>query len=407
MPNSAVRFILVTIFLDAMGFGMLAPVLPHLVAELSGGDAAAGAAAFGTIQAAYAGCLFLFSPLIGRLSDRFGRRPVILVALAGAAVDQVVAALAGSLWLLFAARAVAGLCGGSAATAAAYVADVTPAEKRGTAFAVAGAVFGIGFVSGPAIGGLLGDLGPRVPFWAAAGLTAANFLYGLFVLPESLGRERRKPLDIHALNPFAGLLAWRRSRVVAGLFGAVFLFMLAQSGLQATWVLFTDVALGWGPREVGVSLGALGVVAILAQALVGPKLIGRFGPRPILLAGLGATVLFCLALAFVRADWQLYATLVFVPLAMASGPAAQAVLSTGVEATEQGLLQGTISGVTGLASVFGPPIGAWTFGHFASPGPLHFPGAAFLLAALLALAALGVAARAVSRPGGAARPSVP
>lgn len=389
------RVVLVTILLDAMGFGLVAPVLPHLVAALDGRGPAAASHAFGAIQAAYAGAMFLCAPLVGRLSDRFGRRPVLLLALAGAALDHLVAAVAGSLSLLFAARLIAGAFGASAAAASAYIADTTSADERGKAFAFAGAAFAIGFVSGPALGGLLGDFGPRVPFLAAAGLTALNLAYALFVLPESLAPERRKPLDLGALNPLAGLIGWRRSRLIGGLLAAIFLYMLAQSALQATYVLYMDLRLGWGPRDVGASLGVLGVMAILAQVLLAPRLIRARGPRAALLGGLLATSLFCLVLSQVTAGWQVYAALLLVPFAMIAGPAAQALLSGGAEDGRQGLLQGTISSVTGLAAFFGPPLGASIFGWFAGPAaPLPLPGAAFVLAALLALAAMAVSARA-------------
>lgn len=392
------RVILITILLDAMGFGLVAPVLPHLVAELDGRGPAAASTVFGLIQAAYAGAMFLCAPLVGRLSDRFGRRPVLLLALCGAAVDHVVAALAGSVGLLFAARFVAGAFGASAAAASAYVADVTPPEDRGKAFAFAGAAFAIGFVSGPAIGGLLGDLGPRVPFLAAAGLTALNLLYAVFVLPESLPPDRRKPLDLSAFNPLAGLMTWWRSRLMGGLLGAIFLYMLAQSALQATWVLYMDLRLGWGPGDVGASLGVLGVMAILAQVLLAPRLIARLGARGALLMALCFTALFCVALSMVTAGWQVYAALALVPFAMMAGPAAQALVSSGTEGGEQGLLQGTISSVTGLAAFFGPALGAGTFSHFAGEGAIYpLPGAAFLLAALLSLLALAAAALATRR----------
>ncbi|MDD3443894.1 MAG: MFS transporter, partial [Zavarzinia sp.] len=322
---------------------------------------------------------------------------VLLIAMAGATLDHVVAALAGSVWLLLAARFVAGICGASTAAATAYVADVSTPEQRGRAFAIAGATFAIGFVSGPALGGLLGELGPRVPFVAAAVLTGLNFLYGAFVLPESLAPDKRRPLDLGALNPLSGLMGWRRHRLVAGLLAAIFLFMLAHSAVQATWVLFTGAQLGWGTREVGISLGVLGITAILAQAGFAPVMIRRAGPGRTLLVGLFAMSLFCAALAFVSAGWQLYAALVFMPFAMAAAPAAQALTSTAVGDDEQGLLQGTVSGVTGLAAVIGPLAGAAAFSRFVGPGAIaHFPGAAFLLAAVLGLVALAVAARATA-----------
>ncbi|MCF4166142.1 MFS transporter [Zavarzinia compransoris] len=396
--SAAGRFILFTILLDAMGYGLVAPVVPHLVESLVSGGPAEASTAFGAMQAAYAAATFVCAPLLGRLSDRYGRRPVLLIAMAGATLDHIVAALAGSVWLLFGARFVAGICGASTAAATAYVADVSRPDDRGRAFAIAGATFAIGFVSGPAIGGLLGEFGPRVPFVAAAILTGINVLYGFFVLPESLAPEKRKALDLAAINPLSGLMAWRRNRVVAGLMAVVFLFMLAHSGVQATWVLFTGVQLGWGPREVGISLGVLGITAILAQAGFAPQMIRRLGPGRTLLIGLVAMTLFCTALAFVTAGWQLYAALVFMPFAMAAAPAVQALTSTSVGDDEQGLLQGTISGVTGLAAVAGPLTGAFVFRHFIGPStPVHFPGAAFLLAAVLGLAAVAIATRALRR----------
>lgn len=388
---AAMGFILVNTLLNAVGFGLVVPVLPRLVTELAGGGVPAAGSAYGALVASYAALLFLCAPVLGHLSDRVGRRPVILAALAAATLDNIVAALTGSLALLFVARALAGACGANAAAGAAYIADVTAPEQRGRAYALAGAAFGLGFIIGPALGGLLGEWGPRVPFWAAAGLTAANFLYGWLVLPESLAPTARRPLRLAAFNPLAGLLGWRRSRPVRGLLGAFFCYAAGQSAIQATWVLFVAEKLGWGSGEVGLSLAALGAGAILAQAVLAPRLIARLGERRALFLGMGFTVLACLGFALVEQGWQVYAVMALVLVAFVAGPAAQAIVSRTAEDGEQGRLQGAVTGVSSLASIFGPLCGAAMFGAFAGP-PWDLPGAGFLAAALLSAAALVSAA---------------
>ncbi|RJF87929.1 MFS transporter [Oleomonas cavernae] len=389
-------FILVTILLDAMGFGLIVPVLPHLVERLLGQGPAAAGNAFGILVALYAAMLFLCAPVIGRLSDRFGRRPVILLALAGAALDQVVAATAGSLWLLMVARALAGACGANAAAASAYVADVTPPEHRAKAFGLAGAMFGLGFVLGPALGGMLGDLGPRVPFWVAAGLTALNFLWGLVVLPESLAPALRRPFTLGALNPLAGLIGWRRSRLITGLLGAIFCYMLAQSAVQATWVLFTAMQLGWGPGETGLSLAFLGVASALSQVVVAPAAIRRIGEPAAMLLGLACTVAACIGYSQATQGWHIYAVTGLIVVAVITGPAAQAIITRAVSKGEQGQLQGTITATTSLGAIAGTLLGAAIFSYFAAPdAPLHLPGAAFLFAALLTLVAMACLAYAL------------
>ncbi len=396
-PRAAMAFILVNGLLNAMGFGLVVPVLPRLVAELAGDGIAAAGGTYGALVASYAALLFLCAPLLGHLSDRFGRRPVILLALAAAIIDNVVAAVTGSLALLFVARAVAGACGANAAAAAAYIADVTPPDQRGRAYALAGAVFGLGFILGPALGGLLGEWGPRLPFWAAAGLTAGNFLYGWLVLPESLAPAERQPLRLAALNPLASLSGWHQSRLVRGMLGAFFCFAAGQSAIQATWVLFVGERLGWGSGEVGLSLATLGIGAILAQGVLAPRLIARLGEPGSLVLGLCFTILASLGFALVWQGWQVYALIALVLVAFVAGPAAQAIVSKAAGAGGQGRLQGAVSGVSSLASIVGPVGGAAVFAAFAGP-PWDLPGAGFLLAALftglaLACALWGLAGR--------------
>jgi DHA1 family tetracycline resistance protein-like MFS transporter len=388
-PSAREAFILITLLLDSMGFGLVSPVLPRLVEELTGAGPSEAGSVFGLLNSAYAGALFLCSPVLGRLSDRFGRRPVILLSLAGAVVNYTLAATAHALWLLFMARLVGGICGANAAPAAAYVADVTPAERRTAVFGQMGAVFGLGLAVGPALGGLLGDLDPRLPFLAAAGLAAASLLYGCLVLPESLVPARRRPFALSAINPFASLLSRRRSPVIRGMLAGFFLYILGQTATQATWVLFMEQHLGWNPADIGISMAVLGIVWVTAQAGLTPLIVRRLGERSSLILGLAVTTGVYLLYGFVERGWQVYAVMAISAFAFVAGPAAQGIISRAAADGEQGELQGAVAGVTSLASIFGPTLGGWSFGYFTgAAAPLPLPGAAFFLGASCSLLAL-------------------
>jgi DHA1 family tetracycline resistance protein-like MFS transporter len=340
---------------------------------------------------------FLFSPVQGALSDRYGRRTVILISSFGLGVDFIVMALAPVLWLLFLGRAVSGVCAASFSTANAYIADVVPKEKRAAAYGTLGAAFGVGFIVGPALGGFLGHLWIRLPFWVAAGLSLVNFCYGFFVLPESLPKARRSTrFDWRHANPLGSVLLLRRYPQVFGLAAVFFLINLAQFSLNSTYVLYTDYRFGWGPQIVGYTLGLVGLCSGLVQAVLVRRLMPSLGERRMILLGLalciGGYALFGLA----PGVWLFVLGIPFLCLGGLAGPPAQAMVTHLVDPHEQGRLQGALTSLASLAGIFGPALFANLFALFISDhAPVrHLPGAAFLLAALLLAAATLVAVRA-------------
>ncbi|HET8940759.1 MAG TPA: TCR/Tet family MFS transporter [Rudaea sp.] len=388
--RAAVRFIFITVLLDMLSFGIIIPVLPHLIVQLIGGSiakAAVWSSAFGTL---FMLMQFVFSPIQGALSDRFGRRSVILISSFGLGIDFIVMALAPVLWLLFIGRAVSGICAASFSTANAYIADITPHEKRAATFGILGAAFGIGFIVGPALGGLLGHFHVRAPFWVAAGLSLVNFCYGYFVLPESLPKEKRSErLDWRHANPLGALLLLKRYPQVFGLAAVFFLISLAQFAINSTYVLYTDYRYGWGPQAVGYTLALVGLCSGLVQAVLVRRWMPKFGERNLILIGLGMCVLGQVFFGLAPIAWLFVLGIPFLCLGGLAGPPAQALMTRQVDAHEQGRLQGALSSLTSLAGIFGPALFANIFALFIGDhAPVHnLPGAAFLLAALLLAAA--------------------
>jgi DHA1 family tetracycline resistance protein-like MFS transporter len=395
--HAALAFIFVTVMVDMLAFGIIIPVLPHLIVELIGGSIAQAAVWVGAFGALFMLMQFLFSPVQGALSDRYGRRTVILISSFGLGVDFIVMALAPALWLLFLGRAVSGVCAASFSTANAYIADVVPKEKRAAAYGTLGAAFGVGFIVGPALGGFLGHLWIRLPFWVAAGLSLVNFCYGFFVLPESLPKARRSTrFDWRHANPLGSVLLLRRYPQVFGLAAVFFLINLAQFSLNSTYVLYTDYRFGWGPQIVGYTLGLVGLCSGLVQAVLVRRLMPSLGERRMILLGLalciGGYALFGLA----PGVWLFVLGIPFLCLGGLAGPPAQAMVTHLVDPHEQGRLQGALTSLASLAGIFGPALFANLFALFISDhAPVrHLPGAAFLLAALLLAAATLVAVRA-------------
>ncbi|HUG10541.1 MAG TPA: TCR/Tet family MFS transporter [Opitutaceae bacterium] len=394
----AAIFIFITLVIAIMGIGLILPVLPGLVTEFEGGDVAQASHVYGWLVGIFAMMQFLGSPILGALSDRFGRRRVILISLAGSAVDYVVMALAPTLAWLFVARAVAGLTAGILATTNAYVADVTPPEDRAKAFGMVGAAFGLGFILGPAFGGLLGEFGLRVPFWAAAGLAALNCLYGVFVLPESLTPENRREFKWSRANPVGTLLALRRFPAVFGLAGAHFIMSVAQMMTHSVWVLFMGFRFGWTTLEVGASLAVAGATSIVVQAGLVKPIIGRIGERRgFVLAGCVAIVAMT-AYGFATHGWMIYAILVFASIAGIGGPALQSYITRHVPPDEQGSLQGAFASLMSVAGIVGPPIAALSFGWAIDPAnTIHIPGLPFFESAVLLAIAVALAVRSFNR----------
>jgi DHA1 family tetracycline resistance protein-like MFS transporter len=389
--RAAVAFIFVTILLDMLALGMVIPVLPELIKSFRSDNTILAAQTLGIFNTVWATMQFLASPIAGALSDRFGRRPVVLLSNFGLGCDYVLMALAPSLGWLFIGRLISGITSASIPTGYAYIADVTPIDRRAKAFGLLGAAFGVGFVLGPALGGVLGHIGPRLPFWVAASLSLANAMYGTFVLPESLPADRRAPFSWQRANPIGALRLLRSHARLAWFGGMHFLYYLAHASLPTVFVLYADYRYGWDSQAVGYTLAAVGVsFAIVQGGLVGP-IVGSLGERRALMLalvsgaagftiyGLAATGPWFLAGIPVMAFWGLY------------GPSAQSLMTRRVNPSEQGRLQGALASVVGIANVISPFMFSRIFAASlgASRG-WQLPGAAFLLSALLLVIAGGI-----------------
>jgi len=392
--SAALAFIFVTVVLDMLALGLVIPVLPHLIEAFTGGDTAAAAGYNGLFATVWALMQFVAMPIMGGLSDRFGRRPVILLSNLGLGLDYVLMALAPNLAWLFVGRVISGVTAASISTAMAYVADVTAAEKRAGSYGLVGMAFGVGFVFGPAIGGLLGTVGPRLPFWAAAGCSLANALYGLIVLPESLPAERRRAFEWRRANPVGSVRLLRSHRQLVRLASAAFLSNLAHAVLPATFVLYAAYRYNWNAGDVGLALAAVGASSAIVQGgLVGP-MVRRFGERRVLLAGLLAGAMSFLIYGCAQSGRAFLAGVPFGALWGLAGPAGQGLMSRLVGPDQQGALQGANGSLLGVASMIGPVMFASVFSWFIGGGAAwHLPGAAYLLASLLLLLAAVLAAR--------------
>ncbi len=394
----ALPFIFVTLFLDVLGIGLIIPVLPKLVESFQGGNVSVASHTVGVLAALYSLMQFVFAPVLGNLSDRYGRRPVLLGSLLGSGLDYVLLAWAPSLGWFFVGRVVAGITGASFTAASAYIADVSPPEKRAANFGLIGAAFGLGFIAGPAIGGLLGNAGLRLPFVVAAAVTLMNWLYGLLILPESLRPEHRRQFSWARANPLGSLLALRTYPLVLGLSATFFLIHAAQNMLHATWVLYTGYRYGWTPGQVGVSLAIVGVAAALVQGVLARRLIPLLGEARSLMIGLGISATAMAGYGWAPRGWIVYVILGFGALGGIAGPAAQGLISRTVAANEQGAVQGALSSLASVAGIIGPPLGAGIFGWFISAGaPFHLPGAAFFVASGLMVTSLLLARRTLRR----------
>jgi len=385
-------FIIITVALDFLAFGIIAPVLPNLIIQFGGGDIAKAAAITGYFGFAWNFMQFLFLPVLGAWSDRFGRRPIILISCLGLGLDYIFMAVAPNLRWLFVGRLISGITASNVSTAFAYITDVTLPEERAKKFGMLGAAFGLGFVIGPAAGGLLGHYSLRAPFWAAAGLSLANFLYGIFVLPESLPEEKRSKSAWHMANPLGSLTLLRSHRELAGLSIVVLLYYLAHQSLQNVWVLYTEYRYGWNTRSVGISLALVGVCAVIVSGgLVGPY-VKRFGERFSLASGLFYGFLGFAGFGLAWKGWGALAAIPFIALWGVAGPAMQSLMSQRVDATSQGKLQGAINSLRALTGMAGPLLFTQVFSAVIAPGMrVSLPGAPYFLAGALLLVALFVA----------------
>jgi DHA1 family tetracycline resistance protein-like MFS transporter len=395
----AIVFIFITVVLDILALGIIVPVLPLLVEAFLGGDTSRAATMFGLFGTTWALMQFVFAPILGALSDRWGRRPVILISCAGLGLDYVLMALAPTLGWLFLGRVISGITAASFSTAGAYIADVTPVEKRAAGFGMIGAAFGLGFVLGPAMGGVLGAIDPRLPFWTAAGLALANAAYGYFVLPESLPPDKRTSFSWARVNPVGSLRLLRSHRELFGIATVSVIYHLAHHVLPSVFVLYGAYRYGWDVRATGFTLAAVGVISVIVQGGLVRPLVARFGERRTLLVGLACGAVGFVIFALAETGTHFWIGLPVFGLMGLFGPSAQGLMTRHVQPSEQGQLQGINSSFMGMTGIVGPGLFTFTFAAFIGPvANWHLPGAPFLLAAFLLLAALAVAWR-VTRTG--------
>ncbi|MEI9965794.1 MAG: MFS transporter [Caulobacteraceae bacterium] len=400
-PPAATVFIFVTIVLDVLAMGMVIPVMPQLIHQVGGGNMADTAKIFGVFGTAWAVMQLIASPVQGALSDRFGRRPVILLSNFGMGLNYLLMAVSPSLALLFVGRLISGVCAGSVPAAMAYLADVNPPEKRAASFGLLGAGFSLGFAIGPAVGGLLGALGPRAPFWAAAALSLANAMYGLFVLPESLSKERRAPLEIRHLNPIGALASLLRTYPALGaMLGVSFLFSLAQQGPNNVFVLYAASRYRWGPPDVGLMMTAFGVGGMIVQAGIVPLAAKFLGERRALLLGLGLQVVGLVLFANAATGAQFWMAVPVACLGQLGGPAWSAFVSRQVGPDEQGRLAGATSSLNSLTGIIGPTLFTMSFAAALKPGSWLPLGVPFYMAAGLMVVALAAVTVVMRRSGG-------
>jgi DHA1 family tetracycline resistance protein-like MFS transporter len=394
-PKFRLLIVLSVVYIDMLGIGLAFPVLPRLIEQFEGGDISLASYIYGGLAAAYSAMQFLCAPLIGALSDRYGRRPVILLALAGMGVNYFLLAFAPSLWLFALGRMVAGAFGATFTAAGAYVADTTPPEKRTQSFGLIGAAFGFGFITGPALGGVLGGVSLRLPFVVAGCLSLADFAFAFFALPESLAPENRKPLNLKYANPVGAVREVGRYSSVLELMAIFVLATFANRVAEMTWVLFTSYRFHWGPTQTGWSLAAVGVMFVVGQGGLVRVVVPKIGERRAILLGLTVSAITVTLYGIVPRGWMVFPVVVLGVFGWTlAQPAVQALMSRSVPANEQGLLQGALSSMVNLTSIAGPPIWTSLFAFFVSPQtPIVVPGAAFFAAAVVFVVALMLAHR--------------
>nr|WP_319385757.1 TCR/Tet family MFS transporter [uncultured Roseibium sp.] len=397
MPSSppnrgALGFILVTLIINSMGIGLMMPVMPSLLTELTQLPVSEAARWGGALSVIYALMQFVFGPTLGNLSDRYGRRPVLLVSMFTMAVDYLVMALSWHLAVLFIGRTLSGVAGATFSAASAYIADVSSKEDRAKNFGLVGAGFGVGFVLGPMIGGFLGEFGPRAPFFAAAALSFVNFLFGYFMLPETLKPENRRSFDWKRANPLGALKQVAKFPAVRTLLLAVFLFDIAHYVYPAVWSFYAQEVFAWTPADIGLSLAFVGIGFAFVQGYLIRVLEPKLGPGRTLLIALSANLVAFAGLAVAESGWMAYAMVTFAAFGAMATPAFTGLMSNRIPDNAQGELQGLISSAAGLSMVISPFVMTQTFAYFSAPeAPIHFPGAPFALAWLLILASMLIA----------------
>jgi MFS transporter, DHA1 family, tetracycline resistance protein len=382
----AIGFIFITMLIDIIGLGIIIPVIPKLIKELIHGDISEAAKYGGWLLFAYAITQFIFSPLIGNLSDKYGRRPVILISLFGFSLDYLLLAFSPTITWLFVGRIIAGITGASITTASAYIADISTPENRAKNFGLIGAAFGLGFIIGPVIGGFLGQYGARIPFYAAAVLCLLNFLYGLFILPESLDQEHRRDFSWKRANPVGAILSLKKYPTLIGLIVATFILYVASHAVQSNWSYFTIYKFGWDEKMVGISLGVVGLLVGVVQGGLIRWINPKLGNQKSIYIGILLYALGMFLFAFASQGWMMFAFLVPYCLGGISGPALQSVISEQVPANEQGEIQGTLTSLMSASAIIGPPMMSYLFYFFThKEAPFQFAGAPFILGGFLML----------------------
>ncbi|MBX9892373.1 MAG: TCR/Tet family MFS transporter [Chitinophagaceae bacterium] len=390
--QAALGFIFVTLLIDVTGFGLVIPVMPKLIEELIHGNVSDASRYGGWLGFAYAIMQFIFAPVIGNLSDKYGRRSVLLFSLFGFGIDYILLSFAPNITWLFIGRMIAGITGASFTTATAYIADISSPEDRAKNFGMVGAAFGVGFIIGPVMGGFLGQIGTRVPFYVSAALCLLNWLYGFFILPESLPKDKRRPFSWKRANPLGSLLLLRRYSGVSALVGSLVLIYIAAHAVQSTWSFFTIEKFHWSEKLIGLSLGLVGILVGAVQGglirYVNPKL----GNERSVYIGLLLYAFGMLLFGLASASWMLFVFLVPYCLGGIAGPALQAIITGHVPQNEQGELQGALTSLMSATSIIGPPLMTNLFAFFtAKTAPVYFPGAPFILGAVLMLASAVIA----------------
>jgi len=382
--QAAIGFIFITMLIDITGWGIIIPVIPKLIQELIHGDISEAAKIGGWLTFAYAITQFLFAPVIGNLSDKYGRRPIILISLFAFALDYVLLSMAPTITWLFIGRVIAGLTGASITTASAYIADVSTEKTRAKNFGLIGAAFGLGFIIGPVIGGLLGHYGARVPFYAAAALCLLNFIYGYFILPESLSKENRRDFDWKRANPVGALLNLRRYPSLIGLVVAIFLLYVGAHAVHSNWSYFTMYRFDWDEKMVGISLGVVGLLVGIVQGGLIRWINPKLGNEKSIYVGLTLYAIGMFLFAAATQSWMMFVFLIPYCLGGIAGPALQAVVSAQVPPSEQGEIQGTLASLMSASAIIGPPMMSLTFYYFThDEAPFQFAGAPFVLGGIL------------------------
>lgn len=395
--SAAIGFIFVTLLIDVMGIGIIIPTMPTLIRGFTGGDLSTASQYSGWLMASYAIMQFIFSPVLGGLSDQYGRRPIILASLFGFSLDYLLLANAPNITWLFVGRILAGITGASFTTAQAYIADVSTAENRAKNFGMVGAAFGLGFIVGPAIGGLLGNIDVHLPFYASAVLTMVNALYGYFVLPESLDLENRRPFDWKRANPFGSLKHMSKYQpMVLGLVGGYFFVQLASQAHPSTWSYFTMKVFDWTPDEVGYSLAFVGLIVAVVQGGLTRVITPKIGERKAISYGLLLWASGFLLFAFATESWMMYAFMIPFGLGGLAGPALQSLITQQVGANEQGELQGGLTSLQSITTILGPLFASNLFAYFTTKEH-NFPGAAFLAAGVVGFLAWGIIMRSIPK----------